>query len=343
MRRELRLAALLCVLGVLLGACGAEAADKRGVGVRSINTDIGLGVEVQLGAPGAVVVQQTEPRRPSQQPPRFTLPPIIQPTAAPMRECPAAGPFDFPAKETGTFPTSRPPAGTYPWKIEGKDVDADIDEFETRKIFDIQDDSTSSDAFTFKQTQTFLIGRPTGTLTTTFRVVPTSPGQTQTTRSDVGRGVFIVSVHFEGKDDEGRTVTGDFNPRPAVQLIAFPVKDGAGVGGTTPTQTGSQSINTSSGTDPSTGAQLTITGKVKGKMQVDACGKRVDSWFTDAVQRYTFTDDRSGQTQTYETNYDYGIAPQYGGMLVFEHTEAPNDSPAITVNARVGKVPGEKD
>jgi hypothetical protein len=69
----------------------------------------------------------------------------------------------------------------------------------------------------------------------------------------------------------------------------------------------------------------------------------VDSWFTDAELRFTFTDERTGQTQTLESNYDYGIAPQYGAMLVYEHTDAPKDAPAITVDARIGKVPGEKD
>jgi hypothetical protein len=177
-------------------------------------------------------------------------------------------------------------------------------------------------------------------LTTTFRVVPTSPGQTETTRTDAGRGVFIVSIVFEGKDSEGRTIRAAFNPTPAVQLIAFPVKDGAGVGGTTPTQTGSRSIDSSSGTDPGSGAQLTITGKVKGKKQVDACGERVDSWFTDAEQRFTYTDDRTGQTETLESNYDFGIATQYGGMLVYEHTDAPKDGPSIKIDARIGKVPG---
>jgi hypothetical protein len=338
-------AGVLAVFAVLLSACGSgNAEDRRGIGVRSINTDVGLGVEVQLGAPANIVVQQTQ-RRPEQRLPSFTLPPIVPPTSAPTRPCPAAGPFDFPAKETGTFPTARPPAGDYPWKIEGTAVEDPIDLFETRRIFDIRDDSASSDAFTFKQTQTFLVDdrRGAGTLTTTFRVVPTSAAQTSTTRSDAGRGVFIVSIRFDGKDSEGRRVISEFNPTPAVQLMAFPVKDGAGVGGTTPTQTGSRSIDSSRGTDPASGAQLTITGNVKGKKQVDACGKRVDSWFTDAEQVFTFTDERTGQTETLESNYDYGIAPQYGGMLVYEHTDAPKEGPTIRVDARVGKVPGTKD
>jgi hypothetical protein len=345
MSRKFRWGGLILVCALVFSSCGSAGGDQQGVGVRSINTDVGLGVEVQLGAPANVVVEQTQRRRPDQRPPRFTLPPIVQPTAAPTRPCPAAGPFDFPAEETGTVAQGRPKPGNYAWKIEGRAYGSagveEIDQFETRTIADVQDDPASSDAFSFKQTQTFLIDdrRGAGTLTTTFRVVPTSPGQTDTTRSDAGRGVFIVSIVFNGKDEEGRNITSEFNPVPAVQIMGFPVKDGGGVAGSTPTQTGARPVESSAGTDPGSGAQLRVTGTVKGKKQVDACGQRIDSWFTDAQQTFTYTDDRTGQTQTLESNYDYAIAPQFGGMLVSEHTEAPLEGPAIVVDARIGQVP----
>lgn len=338
--------AALAVGAVLLTSCGRSEVEQ-GVGVRSINTDVGLGVDVQLAAPPNIVVQPTRQRRqPEQRIPRFTLPPIVQPTAEPTRPCPEAGPFDFPAAETGTEVKGRPKAGNYPWKIDGTEVGSagvyEFDEFETRTISAVADDSSGPGAFTYKQKQTFLIddrGVNDGSITTTFRVTPVSPGRTDVSRTDAGQGLFIESIVFEGKDPEGRTVTSAFNPSPAVQLMGFPVQDGGGVGGTTPTQTGKVPIESSSGTDPASGAQLTVTGKVKGKKQVDACGERVDSWFTDAQYRFTYTNDRNGQTETLESNYDFGVATQYGALLVFEHTDAPSEEPSIKLDQRIAVVP----
>lgn len=346
MPADRRLWAVLAAGAVLFSSCSGSSGSRPGVGVRSINTDIGLGVEVQLGAPANIVVETATRRRPEQRLPDFTLPPIVQPSPAAMRPCPEAGPLDFPAIETGTEVRGRPAEGDYPWKIEGSEVGSagvvEIDEFETRTISEVADDSSGPGAFTYKQRQTFLIddrGASGGSITTTFRVTPVSPGQTDVTRTDAGRGLFIESIVFEGKDQEGRTITSEFSPVPAVQLIAFPVQDGDGVAGATPTQAGSTPIESSSGTDPGSGAQLTVTGKVDGKRQIDACGERVDAWFVDAAYRFTYTDDRTGQTRTLESNYDYGVATQYGAQLVFEKVDAPLDDPVIEIKSRIGQIP----
>ena len=195
-------------------------------------------------------------------------------------------------------------------------------------------------AFTFAQTQTNFADyrNDQGTTTTIFRVVPTSPVDSEQVASDAGAGVFIEQIIFRGKDSEGRDVETTFQPVPAVQLIAFPVEDGSGNGGSAAAS--GQPIETSSGVDPATGARLTIQGKVKGKRQIDACGDRVDSWFVDALQIYQYPAG-NGQTETIEANYDYGIAPQYGGMIVYEHIDAPRDGPVAQVDFRVGRVPGK--
>jgi hypothetical protein len=346
MRAERRLYTALIVGMFVLSSCGGGTEGGRGVGVRSINTDIGLGVEVVLGAPANIVVQTATRRQPEQRVPEFTLRPIVQPTAAPTRPCPEAGPFDFPAVETGTDVQGRPAEGNYDWKVDGTEVGsagvAEIDVFERRTISDVADDGSGPGAFTYKQRQTFLVddrGTSNGSITTTFRVTPVSPGQTDVSRTDAGRGLFIESIAFEGKDQEGRTLRSEFNPVPAVQLVAFPVQDGDGVAGATPTQAGSTPIETSSGVDAGSGAELRVTGNVSGKKQVDACGERVDSWFVDAEYRFTYTDDRTGQTQTLESNYDYGIATQFGAQLVFEKIDAPLEEPVIQIEQRIGQVP----
>ncbi|MGH2758203.1 MAG: hypothetical protein ACRDKJ_01430, partial [Actinomycetota bacterium] len=55
--------------------------------------------------------------------------------------------------------------------------------------------------------------------------------------------------------------------------------------------------------------------------------------------RFTYTDSRTGQTQTLESNYDYGVAPQYGSQLTYEKTDAPLEEPSIQIEQRIGQVP----
>jgi hypothetical protein len=85
--------------------------------------------------------------------------------------------------------------------------------------------------------------------------------------------------------------------------------------------------------------QITIAGQIKNKKQVDACGKRVDSWFVDATQTVRTTNPETLQTETFEGNYDYSVAPQYGSMLLYERIEAPLEGPIVSVASRIAKVP----
>lgn len=328
MRRSHRLLGVLGVSLVLLSSCGEGEGPRAGVGVRSINTNVGLGVELEAVAP-ATVIAQKPPRRLAK--PSSTLPPlefeIPKPTTRP---CPAAGPFDFPDIETGVEPRGRPAEGEYPWKLDGEARTGsgvfEVDIFETRKILNVEDHPSIPGAFTFEeQRDTFIDERQNRVIITTrFRVVPDPAVQHEQVPNDAGKGLFIEGQVTEGKDSEGNDFRQESNFVPAVQLIAFPVKDGT--------------VTNSTGTDPSTAAQLTINGEVKGKKQVDACGDRVDAWFVDAVQNFRYTTE-NGQTETIETNLDYGVAPQFGGMLVFEHIDQPREGPVFSIDFRVGRVP----
>ncbi len=330
--RSKRLAGLFLVCVFLLSSCGGEDGRRAGVGVRSINTNVGLGVEVQAAAPAAILVPR--PLR-SIQEPSATLPPFeFEVPPKTTRPCPEAGPFDFPALDTGVEPQGRPAAGNYDWKLDGTVTTGDgvftVDVFETRKIHDVQDHPSIPGAFTFVQDQEFLFdARSTrgGTLSIRYRVVPDPAIQQEQLPNDAGKGLFIESFVYSEEDPQGRETRIEFNPVPAIQLLAYPVKDGTAIDST--------------GTDPATTAQLTVRGIVKGKKQVDACGQRVDSWFIDAEQIFRYTDDRNGQTETLGSNYDYGVAPQYGSMIVFEHIDAPMDGPAVRIDSRVGRVPAQ--
>jgi hypothetical protein len=331
-QRNHRLAAALLLGVVVMTSCSSEGEGPRsGVGVRSINTNVGLGIELEAAAPANTVVQSPRRRRLPDEP-QSTIPPfdfeIPQPS---NRPCPEAGPFDFPDVEAGVEPQGRPAAGSYPWKLDGEVTTGagvfPVDTFETRLINRVEDHPSIPDAFTFDVTQENLVDerQNRGTLTTRYRVVPRPAVQQEQVPNDAGKGLFIEGIVFRGEDSEGRQVETEFAPSPAIQLTAFPVKDGTAVDST--------------GTDPSTLASLTIRGMVKGHKQIDACGDRVDTWFTDAEQIFRYTDNRTGQTETLVSNYDYGVATQYGGLIVFEHVDAPRDEPAVKIEARVGRVP----
>jgi hypothetical protein len=339
----MRIAGILLAYLLLAGACSSATEAKRGVGVRTINTDIGLGINPDTAAAPANTVVQVRRQPGLEQPPEITVPPLTfyTPPPALKMKCPVAGAFEFPAVEAGVEPKGRPVVTNYPYKIDGN-VDSGggpfpVDTFEQRTIKDMQDFSGAPGAFRYSQVQRYSADqRQQGEITTTFRVVPRSPAQTDRTNSDVGRGIFIESIHFKGRDRQGNNVDSTFTPSPPVQMMAFPVIQGAGVAGNTP-QTGTP-VTTSSGSDPSTGSRLTLTGNVKGKKQVDACGKKVDSWLTTTTQQYTYQT-ASGQTQTLESRYDYAFAIQYGSILVFEHTESPKDGPVIVIDTRIGQIP----
>ena len=336
---RLRRGTALLLLGLVVAGCSGPG-TTRGVRVDEINTNVGLGVEPILNAapPNIVITQRPRSREEFEQPPLRTIPPFEIVTPRPVN-CPLAGDFDFPAQEAGIDPDPkvRPAAGNYPYKLDGEIVTENgkfvVNEFETRTISKVEDDSVAPDAFHFtvKQTVLFDERRGEGTLETTYRVVPTSntgsvpnPPAPAPAVSDAGRGVYLVSIIYRDKEDD-QDVEQRFEPSNPLLLLPFPVEDGG-------------MIN-ASGTDPQTGAQVTITGQIKGKKQVDACGERVDSWFVDAVETLRYNDPESFQTETIEADYNYGVAPQFGGMLVYERVEAPQDGPIVTIEARVGKVP----
>lgn len=305
-----------------------------------VNTDVGLGVEPVLGpAPGNIVVRRPIPRQ-QLAPIEFpTLPPIEFETPTPA-VCPRAGDFDFPEKDAGVDPPAgvRPQEGAYKYFLDGRietDTGAlDVKQFETRVLSEVKDDSVAPDAYTFTVQQSQLLDERIGDgkLTTTYRVVPTgnfrsvpNPPDPAPDVSDTGRGLYLVSIVFQGLDEEGKPYESRFDPSNPLLLLPYPVIQGTDIN--------------ASGTDPQTGTQVTITGQVKSKKQVDACGDRVDTWLIDATERYRFTDPETFQTETIEADYDYGVAPQYGGMILYERVVAPIDGPIIKLDARIGSVP----
>jgi hypothetical protein len=332
------LATFLVVAAIAIGC--SNPATKRGVDVREFNTNVGLGVEPTLGAaPPNILVRKPIPRERLEPPTFETIPPFDVPT--PIRaDCPRAGDFDFPAEEAGVEPKEgvRPAEGSYRYYLSGEIITSggpfEVSEFEERVITKVEDDSAAPEAyhFTVQQSQLLDDRRGFGKLETTYRVIPSgsfqsvpNPPAPAPAVSDTGRGVYLVSIRFQGLDEEGEPYETRFDPSSPLLLLPYPVVQGTEID--------------SSGTDPQTGNQVTIRGQIKSKKQVDACGERVDTWLIDAVETFRFSDPETFQTETIEADYDYGIAPQFGGTILYERVVAPREGPIITLEARVGKVP----
>lgn len=333
-----RIAALAALL--IASSCGGGGVT-RGVRVDQINTNVGLGIEAPLNAaPANIAITRPIPHGQIEDLTPPTIPPFE--TARPVvTHCPTAGDFDFPAIEAGVEPDPkvRPAETTYRYKLDGTVLTDEgpekIDAFETRRFSKVVPDSNSPNAYDFTMTQTQLLDERSskqGYLETTYRVVPTgntrnvpNPPAAAANVSDAGRGVFIIKIVFHGYDDRGRPTSSSFDPSPPIQILAFPVEAGAAIDST--------------GTDSQHGSSLQIKGSVKGKKQIDACGHRVDSWLVDAEETYRYTDPDTLQTNEIDSNYDYGMAPQYGSIVIFEHVVAPKDGPVINLSSRVGEVP----
>ncbi len=336
--RSVRLVLAAIAMIVLASSCSAGG-TKTGVRVQKEATNVGLGIAAPLNAaPANIAVQQPIPIQQVQNIIVPTFPPF--PTAAPTPSlaCPVAGPFDFPSQEAppDPDPSVRPAASDYRYKLDGSvTTDAGpkkIDAFETRTVSNVVPDSSSPDAFDYTVKQTQILDERSGqqgSVETTYRVAPTGNfsqlPNAEVGVTDTGRGVFIIKIVFNGHDDQGHPTTSTFTPSGGVQLIQFPANTGA-------------TINSTSA-DTATGSSLQIKGTLKGKKQIDACGTRLDSWLVDAEEIYRYTDPQTLQTNEIDATYNYGIATQFGCLLIYEHTEAPADKPIVKVDARIGEQP----
>lgn len=137
---------------------------------------------------------------------------------------------------------------------------------------------------------------------------PRGSGATQTTTPANSGGIFLRGIE---------TVVGNdritFSPALPVKIFPFPAEEGLAISDT--------------GVDLSTGETLSVAGTIGQKDRLEGCGEVVDAWTT-ANMRWTFqkpstklppVTDPKPPTETRVYEYDYSIAPQYGGILVGDH------------------------
>lgn len=366
LRRSKPLAAAL-VLIATLAACSQPA--RPGVKVKSLATDLGLGVVLQAAATD----------EPLDLPPLGDLP-IYRGRVTPpppVSACPEAGLFDFPEKEATPDLTALPPEGTYRWKYDVTIANRE----EAKKTFAILPPADTARVFgshTVRATAQDLaeaggeiiggdVGAPDQDPVTTAPnpidrgsinyTVDTFPGlgmgpntfvrgdrvraqnssyaDTERTSDDAGEGVSLFTTGWaEGDLSDAKTIKSWLLVHaPPLTLLPLPATPGLDV----------KSVSTGHGINPAiiagspsgleNGPQMSfvIDGKVLGRRAFDACGEMIDAWFVNG----TMTMVRDGTATTFD--YDYGIATQLGGLVVYERYAYPAEKPVIVVESSIGQ------
>lgn len=379
MSRRSRSLASALALAALLSACGQPA--RPGVRVRSVATDLGLGV----------VLAQDKTAGPIALPPLEDLPiyhnPVVVPP--PALSCRNAGQLDFPEEPATPNITSKPEEGIYRWKYDiqiknreeaekyfpfhgGLPAGNELRTYGVREVRAVTPDiveaglGASGETFdrgSFDYTVDTYPGLGIGEHTIqrgdTIRVQPSSYADTDQTAGDQGEGVsLLITGWSEGERSDPATFKSWLMVHaPPLQLISLPVNAaafsaGAVVTGVTVENLDVKSASSGRAVDAAVlgapnnpagaaataagtaGPQMSfvLNGQVMGRRPIDACGDMVDSWFVDADM--TIMRDAT----VLAMDYDYGIATQLGGLVVYERFAIPKTDPVIIIESSIGQL-----
>lgn len=309
-----RIFAVIAVLAVVASACVQD--DPAEPGVRAITTDLKYKELQKKNVAPPNTVPQEVPKAPQ------TLPPLQKGDVGPIEPDPASCPTPAPsvtAKENTTNAVSKlPTAGEYLWRVEGtqrypgEDFRLGLPRFVKRTIENV--DGTVNEEqqdFTFETLERD-IGFATGGATTrSFFDVTSQTATDNTVRPGAGgissgrtstAGVRLVRLERQFGAEERI-----FIPSQPVRYLITPVLTG-------PERFWQDQVTDISGSD---GGSLLHHAYVDGRITVEACGERFRAWKVVAEQTYS----RGGESIT--RYYEYGVATQMGGILIFEHVESP--------------------
>jgi hypothetical protein len=330
-RSSVERALALVVVAGAFAACGGDG--QSGVGMANVQTDVVFGADPANLDPGAVTPQEAVeydalPDQVFEPVARRAIPRVTpSPTAA--QECPPAALEEFPDMAAPLWDADEkkapPREGVYRWQRAGLasseetgGIPIEIDGFEQRIIRNVEvvsDTETEQGGndvvFTYEVVQPELGGD--NVVITTYQVKsvgapptrsvfnPTGAGQDEITAGEPERGLVIKRIQV--LDATGATVS-EFAPITGLLLMPLRVRPGE--------------IWSSRASDPKSGQQLQLEGKVNDRARVDACGDIIEGW------EVTTTLVSSGDGETVERAYDFIVAPQYGAILLSEHISDPN-------------------
>ncbi len=284
---------LLCLLAA---ACGGGTSEST-VNVKTVATDLTYGIPEPV-SPAAPANVNPVPANPL---PVERIPTPEQPVetpSPPASPCPAAPLTAFPPAAT-TDITSKPKAGDYKWKVDGKQEvptvgEVALPQFTTRTVSDVKD---TAQGFSFAVTEREIVFGSAFAVKSTFEVrrrpVPLSTDQT---------GLYLTRIERTHATDSGSNSV--FTPSPPVLLLPTPVILGTSI--------------ESTGVDGTSLEVLRNHGLVTGRKRVNACGEPVDTFFVYAIQEFV-----GGDGAFTRREFRYGIATARGGLPVIEHIESP--------------------
>lgn len=296
-----RLLAVVLCGAVLLPAC---VRPRAGVGVKALAADLIFGIP-PVAEPVTPPNTSSTPAEPLGVVSTDDSRPRLRPTTTPppREECPEADATEFPDEEASTSVEQAPFMGNYKWMVVGTQEVPQLGTYDlsqrkySRQIRNVTYNPAAG-TFFFETVEEEVVFGSTTKVISRWEVRPTE-------------GIFLVRLTHERPNTSPAT----FNPSPAVLYLPLPVRIGATI--------------KSVGIDPVSQQVLEHDGQVLPRQHVDACGDLVDSWYVDARQVNTSSRGRSGR------DYNYGIATQLGGFIVFEEVET--DDKRLKFTARLGQ------
>jgi len=300
------------VVALALFAAGSVPPGLPRVTVRTAQTDVAFGVPEPREAPVVVAPPVAPLAPPLIFPIDFPEEPAFPPYPTPPAEaCPEAPLGSAPAETAPSNVTRKPTAGEHRWVQSGTLSGRTISGFETRAVRRVVDnpsavfDPTSTDtklAYTFQTVRLLTDGSQ---VVSSWKVntagasvaappvlVPGQPAIGKTTDPEAG----LVLTQTDMIKPDGTTTTTFMAAGTGLLMLPLPVVTGP---------------FTSQSVDARTGMTVSISGSVKGRERVDACGALVMGWQVTS----TLTTDEA-------RSYDYVVAPQMGGLVISEHVKA---------------------
>jgi hypothetical protein len=175
--------------------------------------------------------------------------------------------------------------------------------------------SSSAQSFTYK-TEENEIAFPAGAHVTSFWSVTSQTATDNTVRESTAQTGTISSgrtstagLRLTEIDKQGIGGATVFKPNQPIRYLITPVLIG-------PERYWQDNVVDAS-SDPSNPQTLTNKAYVKGRVTIDACGQRLRGWLVVADQTYSV----GGNSVT--RHYEYGVATQMGGIIVYEHVLSP--------------------
>ncbi|MGH9194510.1 MAG: hypothetical protein ACRD1T_02060 [Acidimicrobiia bacterium] len=292
----MRLFAILVALAAALTACAKQ--QPPGLAVKRVAADVSFGVKP---APEPATPAGVVPDRPFAAEEEFRPDLTTSGSAQQEVRCREAGPNDFPEEQAAQEVAGRPKEGVYAWKLSGKHqptgfpFPVPLGPSTERSVQVVRPDGPEPKNFTFQTVEKDPSITSRTVITSTFRVDATNPNPRL-------RGIFLTQLVNDRRSGSPPSV---FNPNPPVLYLALPVLQGQ------------ESAWRSVGFDTSTRQVMTHNAYVKDRFRVDACGTVLDSWLIDADQTF------ASEQGTSRRNYNYSIATQFGGLIIFEQSESP--------------------